>query len=86
MWEMKYAGAFIGCNRSASGRAAAHLKAWQRLLHLWVPDELRRPIDKEVFMRMLSYYEIRSQTERPSGAPTKMNAAQSTVAAHRRMP
>jgi len=27
-------------------------------------------------MRMLSYYEISSQTERPSGAPTKMNVAQ----------
>jgi hypothetical protein len=47
-------------------------------------DELRRPIDKEVFMRMLSYYEIRSQTERPSGAPTKMNAAQPAAATHRR--
>jgi hypothetical protein len=32
------------------------------------------------------YYEIRSQTERPSGAPIKMNAAQHAVAAHRRMP
>ena len=51
-----------------------------------VPDELRRPIDKESFMRMLSYYEIRSQTVCPSGAPTKMNAAQPAAAAHRRMP
>jgi hypothetical protein len=51
-----------------------------------VLDELRRPIDKEVFMRMLSYYEIRSQAERPSGAPTKMNAAQPAAAAHRRKP
>jgi len=33
-------------------------------------------------MRMLSYYEIKSQTERPSGAPTKMNAAQPAAAAH----
>jgi hypothetical protein len=41
---------------------------------------------QEAFMRMLSYYEIRSQTERPSGAPTKMNAAQPTAAAHRRNP
>jgi hypothetical protein len=36
-------------------------------------------------MRMLSYYEIKSQTERPSGAPTKMNAAQHAVATLRRM-
>jgi hypothetical protein len=34
----------------------------------------------------MSYYEIRSETERPSGAPTKMNAAQPAAAAHRRMP
>jgi len=26
-------------------------------------------------MRKLSYYEIRPQTERPTGAPTKMNVA-----------
>jgi hypothetical protein len=37
-------------------------------------------------MRMLSDYEIRSETERPSGAPTKMNAAQPAAASHRRMP
>jgi len=37
-------------------------------------------------MRMLSYHEIRSQTERPCGAPTKMNAAQPAAAAYRRMP
>ena len=30
-------------------------------------DDSRRPVDKEVFMRMLSYYEIRSETARPSG-------------------
>jgi hypothetical protein len=33
-----------------------------------------------------SYCEIRSQTERPSAAPTKMNAAQLVTAAHRRKP
>jgi hypothetical protein len=33
-------------------------------------DDSRRPIDKEVFMRMLSYYEIRSETARHGGAPT----------------
>ena len=38
-------------------------------------DDSRLPIDKEVFMRMLSYYEIRSETARPRGAPTDGNAA-----------
>src|SRR5262245_51342292 len=49
-----------------------------------VLDELRRPIGKDVFMRMLSDYEIRSETRCPSGAPTKINAAQPAAAAHRR--
>ena len=35
---------------------------------------------------MRIYYEIRSQAERPSGAPIKMNAAQLASAAHRRKP
>ena len=47
-------------------------------------DDSRLPIDKEVFMRMLSYYEIRSETARPGGAPTKKNETQSTTAANRR--
>jgi hypothetical protein len=29
-------------------------------------DDSKQPVDKEVFMRMLSYYEIRSETERGS--------------------
>ena len=37
-------------------------------------DDSRLPIDKEVFMRMLSYYEVRSETARPSGATTNGNA------------
>jgi hypothetical protein len=49
-----------------------------------VLDELGLPIDKEAFMRMLSYYEIRLQTERPSSASTKIDAAQLATAAHRR--
>jgi hypothetical protein len=49
-------------------------------------DDSRLPIDKEVFMRMLSYYEIRSETAHPSGAPTKNNAAQPASAAPRRKP
>jgi hypothetical protein len=39
-------------------------------------DDSRLPIDKEVFMRMLSYYEIRSETGRPGGAPAKATVAQ----------
>jgi hypothetical protein len=38
-------------------------------------DDSRQPIDKEVFMRMLNYYEIRSETAHPSGATTDENAA-----------
>ena len=47
-------------------------------------DDSRLPIDKEVFMRMLSYYEIRS--ERPGGATTERNAAPPATAANRRKP
>ncbi len=49
-------------------------------------DDSRRPIDKEVFMRMLLYYEIRSQTARPSGATTDGNAAAPANATQRRKP
>src|SRR5216684_3994599 len=49
-------------------------------------DDSRQPIDKEVFMRMLSYYEIRSETARPSGATTDGNAAAPANAAQRRKP
>ena len=49
-------------------------------------DDSRRPVDKEVFMRMLSYYEIRSETARPSGAPTDRNAAAPAIEAQRRNP
>ena len=47
-------------------------------------DDSRRPVDKEVFMRMLSYYEIRSETARPSGATTDGNAAAPALEAQRR--
>ena len=47
-------------------------------------DDSRLPIDKEVFMRMLSYYEIRLETARPSGATTNGNAAAPANAAQRR--
>ncbi len=49
-------------------------------------DDSRRPVDKEVFMRMLSYYEIRSETARPSGAATDGNAAPAANVAQRRKP
>ena len=32
-------------------------------------DDSAQPVDKEVFMRALSYYEIRSETTRRDGAP-----------------
>jgi hypothetical protein len=49
-------------------------------------DDSRLPIDKEVFMRMLTYYEIRSGTEHPSGATTYGNAAAPANAPQRRKP
>jgi hypothetical protein len=49
-------------------------------------DDSRRPVDKEVFMRMLSYYEIRSETARPSGATTDVKAAAPAIEAQRRKP
>jgi hypothetical protein len=49
-------------------------------------DDSRLPIDKEVFMRMLSYYEITQETTRHSGAPAKTNATQPVTAAQRRKP
>jgi hypothetical protein len=47
-------------------------------------DDSRVPIDKEVFMRMLSYYEIRSETAHPSAAPARENAAQPAAAQRRK--
>jgi hypothetical protein len=49
-------------------------------------DDSRLPIDKEVFMRMLSYYEIRSETAHPSGATTDGNAAAPANVAQRSKP
>src|SRR6266446_2771853 len=49
-------------------------------------DDSRRPVDKEVFMRMLSYYEIRSKTARPSGATTDGNTAAPANVAQGRKP
>src|SRR4029453_10431364 len=56
-------------------------------------DDSRLPIDKEVFMRMLNYYDVRSETARHGGAPAagrettpaeKSDAAQPATAAQRR--
>jgi hypothetical protein len=49
-------------------------------------DDSRRPVDKDVFMRMLSYYKIRSETARPSSATTDGNAAAPANVAQRRKP
>jgi hypothetical protein len=49
-------------------------------------DDSRRPVDKEVFMRMLSYYEIRSETALPGGATTDGNTAAPANVAQRRKP
>ena len=49
-------------------------------------DDSRRPVDKEVFKRMLLYYEIRSGTARPSGATTDANKAAPANEAQRREP
>jgi hypothetical protein len=49
-------------------------------------DDSRLPIDKEVFMRMLSYYEIRTETAHLSGATTDANAAAPANAAQGRKP
>src|SRR6516225_1158029 len=49
-------------------------------------DDSRRPVDKEVFMRMLSYYEIRAETARPSSAARDGNAAAPAIEAQRRKP
>ncbi|HEX4825902.1 MAG TPA: hypothetical protein VFV19_16500 [Candidatus Polarisedimenticolaceae bacterium] len=32
-------------------------------------DDSKTPVDREVFLRALSYYEIRSETTRPPAAP-----------------
>ena len=44
-------------------------------------DDSRQPVDKDVFMRALSYYEIRSETTRHDGAPA---GTQPASAAHGR--
>ena len=49
-------------------------------------DDSRRPVDKEVFMRMLSYYQIRSETAHPGGAKTDGNATAPDNAAQGRKP
>src|SRR5260370_16510502 len=49
-------------------------------------DDSRRPVDKEVFMRMLSYYEIRSEAARPSGATTNGSTPPPANLAQRRNP
>ncbi len=40
-------------------------------------DDSRQPVDKDVFMRALNYYEIRSETTRHDGAPAATRPATS---------
>jgi hypothetical protein len=47
-------------------------------------DDSKLPVDKEVFMRMLSYYDIRSEAARPVGAPANANTAAPASTAQRR--
>jgi hypothetical protein len=47
-------------------------------------DDSRLPVDKEVFMRMLSYYEISAESARPSGAPAGANSTAPATTAPRR--
>jgi hypothetical protein len=49
-------------------------------------DDSKQPIDREVFMRMLTYYEIRSETAPPGSAPAERNGAQPNTAAQERKP
>jgi len=49
-------------------------------------DDSRLPIDKEVFMRMLSYYEVRSESARSSAPTTNGNATTPATPAPRRKP
>jgi hypothetical protein len=47
-------------------------------------DDSRQPIDKEVFMRVLSYYGMIPKTTRHDGAPAGRGAAQPAAAPNRR--
>jgi hypothetical protein len=49
-------------------------------------DDSRQPIDKEVFIRMLTYYEIRSEIAHRGSAPAETNVAQPNTAAQGRKP
>ena len=49
-------------------------------------DDSRRPVDKEVFKRMLLYYEIRSQSPRPSAATASANTVAPANVAQRSKP
>src|SRR5258708_24168404 len=49
-------------------------------------DDSRRPVDKEVFMRIVSYYEIRSETAHPAAATTDGHTAAPANVAQGRKP
>jgi hypothetical protein len=83
---MKYAAHSFGCNRSSSAEPLVISQLGNAFGTSGCLTSCGDQIDKKVFMRMLSYYEISSQTVCPRGAPTKMNVTQPAAAAHRRMP
>lgn len=47
-------------------------------------DDSRQPIDKEVFMRVLNYYELMSKTTRQTGVPAGTPPARPAPTAHGR--
>ena len=47
-------------------------------------DDSKQPVDKDVFMRALRYYEIRSDNSRHDGAPAANAAAPTAPVANRR--
>ncbi len=47
-------------------------------------DDSRQPIDKEVFMRVLNYYELMSKTTRQGGAPAGSPPARPAPSGHGR--
>src|SRR4029077_7360792 len=49
-------------------------------------DDSRRPVDKEVFMRMLRYYDIRAEAAPPRGATKNGSTAAPANVAQRRKP
>jgi hypothetical protein len=71
-----------GCVEFAEMKSTARLSAVIGLVPAETEEAQKQT--NEAAVQMLGYDEIRSETERPSDMPTKMNAAQLATAAHRR--